>query len=511
MGWDYELSLGADDGSPLFLRIARAVIADLRRGRLRPGEPLPGSRTLAAQLGVHRNTVIAAYDELAAEGWITQRPARGTFVQAELPEVPARSPRKSDGESESPGATRAGFELGAAAPAVVSVPPGRGVLRLLGGAPDLRLVPVEELARAYRRALLGRDGRQLLDYAEPTGDRRLRQALCEWLAVTRGVRLGEDAIAITRGSQEALYLAARAIVRPGDAVAVEAWGYRPAWEALRLCGARLCPIPVDERGADVAALESLCRRERVRAVYLTPHHQYPTTVTLQAERRLRLLALARSERLAVFEDDYDHEFHYDGRPVLPLLSADTAGVVVYVGTLSKIVAPGLRLGFLAAPRAVIERATAYRALVDRQGDQVLERAVALLLEDGTAPRHVRRARRAYRARREALATALRAELGGALAFTVPPGGIALWARTPPEIDVEAWAERALSAGVAVQTARRFALDGKPRSFLRLGFAACDEDELREAVRRLARALPAGASGGAPGGAAGGASGLGSAV
>jgi GntR family transcriptional regulator/MocR family aminotransferase len=226
----------------------------------------------------------------------------------------------------------------------------------------------------------------------------------------------------------------------------------------------------------------------VRAVYVTPHHQYPTTAVLAPGRRMALLDLCRAHRVAILEDDYDHEFHYDGRPVLPLASADQAGVVVYLGTLSKILAPGLRIGFVVAPAPLIERLAALRTYVDRQGDHTVERAVAELLEDGEVQRHARKARRAYESRRDVMAEALTKELGSALSFTLPAEGMALWARAAPEIDVDAWAERSLERGVAFATAKRFAFDGRRRPFLRLGFASLSEREIRDAVRRMAAAL-----------------------
>jgi GntR family transcriptional regulator/MocR family aminotransferase len=304
----------------------------------------------------------------------------------------------------------------------------------------------------------------------------------------RGLAAGPEDVLITRGSQMAFYLLGRALIAPGDLVAVEAFGYRPAWEALRMAGARLVPLPVDAHGLRVEALSELTQRERVRAVYVTPHHQYPTTATLAPGRRLALLALARAERIAILEDDYHHEFHYHGRPVLPLASADDAGVVVYIGTLSKILAPGLRIGFVVAPVPLIERLATLRLFIDRQGDRAVERAVAELLEEGEAQRHVRRMRRVYEARRNALAEALRARLGDALSFELPAGGMAFWARVADGIDVDTWAERALAEGVAFYPGKRFAFDGRRRPFARLGFAALDEDELREAVRRMASAL-----------------------
>src|SRR6185436_7204697 len=186
------------------------------------------------------------------------------------------------------------------------------------------------------------------------------------------------------------------------------------------------PLPVDEHGLVVDALAELCARERVRAVYVTPHHQYPTTAVLAPGRRIALLELARAQRIAILEDDYDHEFHYEGRPVLPLASADRSGCVVYLGTLSKILAPGLRIGFVVAPPPVVERLSHLRMFADRQGDNLAEYAVAELLEDGEVQRHARRSRKLYQQRRDALASALRKRLGTAVSFQVPSGGSALW-------------------------------------------------------------------------------------
>jgi GntR family transcriptional regulator/MocR family aminotransferase len=484
--WELAVALDRKNPEPLFLQIARSLSDDIRRGRLRPGEPLPGTRQLAETLGVHRNTVLAAYAELAAEGWTETARARLTRVSPALPERPLG---RSKGPKAGPTGLcpRTGYDL-PPMPERTDVPTAPpGVLTLQGGVPDVRLVPRRALARAFRRAL-DRDGRALLGYGDPRGDARLRQALAAMIARTRGLAASASDVVVLRGSQMGLDLCSRALIAPGDVVAVEAWGYPPAWQAFRRAGARLVPLPVDESGLSVDALAALCRRERVRAVYVTPHHQYPTTVTLSAARRLELAELARRERVVILEDDYDHEFHYQARPVLPLASADAAGVVVYIGTLSKVLAPGLRTGYVVAPRPLCDLLVAHRLYVDRQGDLPIERALALLLEEGEVERHARRARRHYLARRDALGAALAQRLGGALSFALPPGGMALWAQAAPDIDVERWAARGQAKGVVFHTARRFAFDGQVRPFVRIGFAALEERELLEAVRRMATAL-----------------------
>jgi GntR family transcriptional regulator/MocR family aminotransferase len=311
MPWTPALALDARADKPLYAQIVDALVAEIRAGRLASGDPLPGTRTLANHLGVHRNTVIAAFDELVAEGWLRTHAGARTRVAEELPAEIARTSRRP--REEKPRG-RVPFSL-AASPfgPTSSTPdqPGPGVLSLAGGLPDVRLIPDVALARAHRRALR-RGGVALLSYGEAAGHPQLRAALAEMLSATRAMSLGPEDLVVTRGAQMAMYLAARTLIDPGDVVAVEAWGYPPAWDVLRAAGAQLVPVPVDGEGLDTQALARLAARRTLRAVYVTPHHQFPTLVTLAAARRLELLELARRHRFAIIEDDYDHEVHYQG-------------------------------------------------------------------------------------------------------------------------------------------------------------------------------------------------------
>lgn len=481
------LALDAHSGLPLFQQISSAIVTAIRRGRLRPGDRLPGSRTLAVSLVVNRNTVIAAYDELAGEGWIESSTARGTFVSRSLPEFrPKAFTRAAAGRAEVPEAT--GFDFQATPADREAWQPGKPpVFAISLGAPDVRLTPVDLLARAYRRAIR-RHTESVLKYGHTGGHPALRQALASMLAATRGLATSAEDVLITSGSQMALELLGRTLLRKGDVVAVEQIGYRPAWNAFQQHGAKVVPIPVDSGGMDVEALTRLVQRTPVRALYVTPHHQYPTTATLTAGRRIALLELARKLRIAIIEDDYDHEYHYEGRPILPLASVDRAGVVIYVGTLAKVIAPGIRLGYVAAPRPLLESMAAHRHIIDRQGDHTLEYAVAELIEDGGVQRHARRARRVYQARRDSLVGVLRTEFADTLSFNVPAGGIAVWARAAAGIDVDAWGERVARQGVAMLTAKYYAFDERPRPFIRFGFASLDETEMIEALARLKKVL-----------------------
>jgi len=486
---DFPILLEPGRDTPLFVQISAALARDIARGRLRPGDRVPGTRTLAKTLGVHRSTVVAAYAELAAQGWVATRPGGSTFVAASSPDP---RPRRFSSRAAVPqGVARSpGFALEPSGVDALPVPKlPRGGLYLWGGVPDLRLVPVELLARAYRR-VAKRRGRTLFGYsAESLGQPELRAAVARLVTEARGLPADAEAVMITRGSQMALDLVARSLIRSGDVVAVEALGYPNAVNVFRRAGAHVVALPVDQHGVDVDALIALSQREKVRLVYVTPHHQYPTTVTLAPTRRLALLDHARRERIAILEDDYDQEFHYDGRPVLPLASSDPHGNVIYVGTLAKILAPGLRLAFVVAPPLLLARMAIERTLVDRQGDAVLECSIAELLEDGDVQRHVRRTRRIYHSRRDAFCAAIERELGGAISYRRPAGGLALWADVAPGIDVDAWQRQSGEQGVYFQIGRQFTLDGSPCQSVRFGFALLDEQESATALSRLAAALP----------------------
>jgi GntR family transcriptional regulator / MocR family aminotransferase len=496
-----SLTLAAD--GPRFVAIARALAAELERGRWLPGQRLPSSRALATALGVHRNTVLAALTELEAQGWIATRPARGVFVSEELPL--AKQAHGASGRAQ----RSAGYPLPALPSALREVasgpaagpgraPDGKRTMQLSAGVPDPRRFPTDALARAWRR-VVRRSAQTLLSYGDPQGHPALRAALAEMIRSARGVPATAEHVLLTRGSQMALDLCARALVPRGARVAVEAYGYAPAWNALRLAGAELVPVPVDDEGLQVDALTRLLEPARGRgaahrappiaAVYVTPHHQYPTTVTLSPARRLALGALARRHRLLVLEDDYDHEFHYHSRPVAPLAAGDDGEQVVYIGTLSKVLAPGLRLGFVIAPPPVIARLTQWRAAMDRQGDQATEAAVAELIEDGELARHMRRMQVAYRERRDALAAALTRELAGAITVNVPRGGISLWAPVAPGLDVPRWLTACAAAGVSITPGARFTFDGHDPRALRLVYAPWTPAELSRAVALMAAALP----------------------
>ncbi len=477
--------------APLFVQLAVALSDAIRQGRLQAGDRLPGTRTLAASLGLNRNTVVAAFDELRAQGWLETSRGSGSFVSASMP----RRRRAVVDSRPRVFAARPHYSFHRRRTRVpVDSHSHIGVdYNLGGGSPDARLAPIDGLARAYRRALR-RHHRDALDYGDPRGAKPLRVALAEMLRHQRGLVVDSDDILVTRGSQQALALIALTLLRRQDRVAVAALSYDQAWSVFRLAGAKLCGIPTDCDGLIIDRVAKRLAEDPLRAVYLTPHHQYPTTAVLSAPRRLALLELARRNRFMIIEDDYDNEFHWSGRPLLPLAASDQAGVhgsnVIYVGTLSKVLAPGLRIGYVIAPRPVLDQLSALRVVIDRQGDHIVEIAIAELIEDGELGRHIRKVKKVYAQRRERLAFELRHRLDDWVSFSLPPGGLAFWVRLNRGLDACDIAERALAVGVACSPARSFALDGRPRPYLRLGFAAANEEEIVEGVRRLALVIKA---------------------
>ena len=332
--------------------------------------------------------------------------------------------------------------------------------------------------RAYRRSAK-RYGHTLLGYGnDPRGHVRLRTAVGQMVSAVRGLSADPDSVMVVRGSQMALDLVGRSLVRPGDVVAVEALGYAPAFNVFRRAEAEVVPIAVDRHGIDVGALAALTRRKRVRLIYVTPHHQYPTTVMLSPTRRLELLDLARREHIAILEDDYDQEFHYDGRPVLPLASSDHHGSVIYIGTLAKILAPGLRLGFVVAPAPLSpEWQSSERSSIDKA-----TRSWSARLPSSS---RMARSSATFDARGASTtsdatpcAAAVDEHFGDVLSYQRPAGGLALWAAVAPRIDLDLWQKRAIQKGVYFQLGRQFTFDGSAPKFARFGYATVDERELR---------------------------------
>jgi GntR family transcriptional regulator / MocR family aminotransferase len=484
------LSVNKESCVPVYQQIANGIITHIRRGTLKPESALPGSRMLAESLNVHRKTVVAAYDELYAQSWVDVYPRKGIFIAKNLPDVspkPINADQHMNAISET---TSYDFDdLNVPATRLYKAPAANNIV-VNDGFPDTRLAPVDLLMREYRRLANYRFTSKYLMYGPEYGSENLRNELSKFLSETRGLHANPENILITKGAQMGIYLISQVLLSKNDVVIVAEPGYPGANEVFEHAGAKLEFAPVDEFGINLDAVEEICKRRKVKMLYVIPHHHRPTTVTLCAERRMRLLELARQYRFAIIEDDYDYDFHYNSSPILPLASADSYGSVIYVGSFSKTIAPGIRIGFVAAPQKLITRLAKLRKLIDRQGEQLLEEAIANLLKNGDISRHLKKANKIYHERRDLLCSLLQEKLGDKVSFQVPSGGFAIWMEYRNGVDSRVVGEKAAEMGLTINNCGDyFYVDPMQKhSFVRLGFASLNEKEMAEAVDILGRAI-----------------------
>ena len=471
---------------PVYLQIANQLMAFIKEGNLQAGHRLPSTRQMSDWLQVHRKTVIQAYDELLAQGWLESRTGSGTYVAKHLPEIHPRSLLNGSVKSVNPAHT-AGFEFEDAPHLDKALVWSKQKYHLDDGFPDSRLAPLEELARAYRTQLLTGNPYVRLGYGDTLGSGWLRQVLAAYLNDTRGLKITPENVLITRGTVMGLYLSCTAFLQPGDCAVVGELNYNGANMNFLQAGAKLLKIPVDEHGIVVDALEEICRKQKIRIVYITSHHFYPTTIALRADRRLQLLKLAEQYGFIIFEDDYDYDFHYLSKPLLPLASADKAGMVLYCGSFTKSISPAFRVGYLVASENVIRHLAQLRRIIDRQGDILLENAIAELLQNGIIQRQLRKAVRTYRQRRDVFCELLKTHLGEYVQFQVPVGGMAVWTHFDRAIDLHVLAQKALQHELYLYPGFRNEEGTLLLNATRLGFASSTPAELEccvEIMRKL---------------------------
>lgn len=469
--------------TPVYLQIVNAIIREVKKGRLEAGTKLPGSRQLAVLLKVHRKTVVTAYDELLAQGWIEIMPAKGTFIHRNIPKSQYKSlnPRVNGIPKV---ALETGYELNAKPFLAFPEASNPKLLHLDDGLPDIRLAPLQALAREYRNVTKAKIWRRYFHYGSPLGDEHLREQLASYLLTTRGIRVSIDNIIVTRGSIMGIYLLTQSLLKPRDKVIVGQTNYGTANMMISHVGAELLRVPVDRHGLDVDAIELLCQKETIRAIYVASHHHHPTTVTLSAERRVKLLDLAKTYRFAILEDDYDYDFHYASSPILPLASADEHGMVAYIGSISKSVAPAFRIGFVVGPTNLVNELAKLRRIVDRQGDLVLEKAVAILFEEGEIRRHLRKAIQVYQERRDLLCQLLTDQLQDFVSFDKPEGGLAIWTRFDKNLALPILAKNAENQGLYFANGLGYNPPNELLNATRLGFGSSTFEELENAVAIL---------------------------
>ena len=482
--WKTVLNIELNSDKAIYLQIADALIEEIKRGRLKPGTALPGTRPLAEELNVNRKTIVLAFDELIAAGWLTSILKKGTFVSDKLPLKNNLFRNKNIKENAVPNYS---FNT-PVANEITFIQTKTNIIAFDDGLPDVRLAPMNELARSYKRIFQQSTRWRMMGYGNPKGCDRIRNAISNMLMHDRGLNVNPENICVTRGSQMALFLTANALITKGDSIAVEDPGYAPAWNIFKRCGAKLVPIKVDSGGICVDTIEQVCKKKKLKAVYVTPHHQFPTTVTMKIDRRLKLLDLSKQYGFAIIEDDYDHEFHFRMQNQPPLASHGNAANVIYISSLSKIIAPAVRVGYIIASPEFIMAVAAIRKIVDVQGDSVMEHAVAELMEEGAIRKHSRKAHHIYKERRETMNKMLSIYLKDKINYFIPEGGLAYWVSLNKPVNTKQLAARLEKKGVSILATEDFSFRGNALNALRLGYASLIAEELEKGLAIIGKEL-----------------------
>lgn len=466
-------------------RKVRLMIEDgIALGRFDLHAPLPSTRALALELGVSRNTVNTAYQELVSEGFVVSRPRSGLFVNEEVVSHPGpRRPATSVPPTRVQWTTRLRPEHDAGLPEVAKRSDWqRYPYPFIAGQVDARTFPSLAWSRALRDALYEPNLHYSLRDGIAADDPLLVDLLCDRILPARGIEVTSDQVMVTMGSQEGLQLLSHALLGPRSMVAVEEPGYLDARHVFMRAGARLTPLPVDASGVVPPA-----ELRGIDLLYLTPSHQHPTNATLSIGRRRHLLALADRDDVVIVEDDYDSELRYQGSPSPALKGLDASGRVIYLGTFSKFLAPGLRLGFVVGDAALISHLRAERRYSIRHPPGHLQRAMALFIASGHYHRAVRRHRITLRRKWEATCSAL--EQWVPVPVHTPPGGVSIWVEGPPSLDAVALAASLDERGVIIERGDICYLEPTAhRNTFRLGFAAIALHGIEPGMRIVGAAI-----------------------
>lgn len=474
----FESIIILDDKSkiPVYKQIAFSIINAIRNGILKPSTHLPSSRALAGLLKVHRKTIIASYSELDAQEWIVIYPRRYVMVAENLPTLKAQKWDKIKPKSSYSNDLALPFRL---MNDLLKEDNLVSEIIIDDGHPDIRLSPINDLLKNYRRLTSRKHDIKKSHIGTTQGTLKLREEMVRYLSETRGLNVSADNILITHGAQMSIFLSAQLLLGKNSAIIVARPNYPVANNTFANTGANLIEVNIDQEGIDTEKIEEICKQKKINAVYVVPHHHYPTTVTLSVERRMKLLQLSKTHSFAIIEDDYDYDYHYASSPYLPLASANHDGNVVYIGSFSKILDPSLRIGFMVAPKNFIDQCTTFRKMIDIGGDGYMQNALANLIKEGELKRHLNKAKKCYHLRRDFLDNLLKNKLSKYVTYILPSGGMAIWITLKKEFSVDI-----LQADNQLNILK---INSELNSF-RFGFASMNEAELTVAVIALEKQL-----------------------
>ncbi|RAO77322.1 PLP-dependent aminotransferase family protein [Dyella jiangningensis] len=469
--------------TPMYQQLSDWFRRAILDGHLRPGQAVPSTRHLAGELCISRIPVLSAYDQLLAEGYLETFAGSGTRVARAIPSMTpvVHRQRAADEGKPSPASRRISHR------SVQLEAPEQTWLDSLGafrvGLPALDRFPTSVWARLVSRHARA-SSVETMCYGDPVGHWPLREAVANYLGMSRSVRCDASQVLITTGSQQALQICAHVLLDAGDRVWMEDPGYPGAHQAFRTAGVQMVPVPVDGDGIDVEA--GMRRARGARAAYISPSHQFPLGTTMSAARRMQLLAWAERDDAWIIEDDYDSEFRYGGKPVASLQGLDTARRVIYLGTFSKVMYPALRLGYMVVPKDLVPAFHAGRDAIDTFSSTLFQLAMTDFIRDGHFARHIRAMRGLYRERRVALIQAIERWPGDRLRIIGADAGMQLVGLLPEGTDDVALSREAATHGVSVRPLSQCYLESPGRAGLILGYGGVSPTQIDEGVRRLSQ-------------------------
>ncbi|WP_442587661.1 PLP-dependent aminotransferase family protein [Pedobacter sp. AW31-3R] len=470
---------------PVFQQIVSGMIRVITDGLLQPGFKIPASRELADRLNVHRTTVVAAYEELKIQDWIVSVPRKGIFISTELPLLKPRAFKKTADKSIHVEEQNDFFLKVTPLPETEEQPVNYRMV-ISDGFPDARIAPLNSLLAQYRKYLKKPYMNGLFMQGKPSGSASLRTELASFLAKTRGLSIDADHMMLTRGAQMAIFIAARMVIKPGSTVIVAEPNYHFANKVFEHLGAQLIQVNADANGIDVDTVAQICKTQKPDLLYIIPHHHHPTTVTLSSERRIKLLEIIRNYKIPVIEDDYDYDFHYGNSPILPLASADHHGFVLYIGSITKTLAPSVRSGYLVAGKEFIRQASALKQMMEMRGDLLMEEAIASLYRNGEMQKHISKSIKLYKSRRNTFCDLLKNELTDMVTFSKPAGGMSVWVTFDEKYPLAIVSAKLAKAGIFLSNGSPYNTAAVNYNGVRIGFAALNTAEMEDFISTLKR-------------------------
>ncbi|SIQ82713.1 GntR family transcriptional regulator / MocR family aminotransferase [Chryseobacterium sp. RU37D] len=467
----------------IYMQITNQLINAIQRGFLPIGTKLPGTRSLSQILEVHRNTIVAVYDELFAQGWVESVPNKGTFVMGKNDEKPFDfNDIFSINLKNYPETTGFSFKTSN----ILDNPFEHSNCEFIfnDGVPDIRLTQIDQHSRIYS-SILKRKAHKI-GYYNQDGSEFFKKNLSQYLNLSRGLPISNDNLLITRSTEMSIYIVSEILLSEDDTVIIGALSYFSVNMIFQKTGVNIITVPIDNDGINVDAVRELCKRQKIRMLYLTPHHHYPTTVTLSAQRRLELLNLANEFGFIILEDDYDYDFHYDKSPILPLASADTNGMVIYIGSFGKSLAPGFRTGFIVAPENLMIEMRKYLGIIDRQGDILMEHVLGEMIAEGEINRYLKKSLKIYQERRDFFIHLIQENLGNFLGFETPSGGLAVWTEWKVPINLMQLSRNCAQNNLFIP--KTLLYQNKELTAMRLGFGNLNFNEMEKSVEIFSKTV-----------------------